>query len=328
MKLNFSLIIKLFLSFCFVGYVGFEIYKTLKEDPALEKQFFINKTKEVDGLQINAGTNTIKLKRVENQWWIEKPLKAKANSEFINQWLENLEQSDAEKLPEDSEYIDLAKYGLHDPLASIYFFNQDQNIFYLNLSATKTYDGKSYLTFNDLITQNIVLISGLKWLDFILKKPIDFLSTKDVIPYTDKQLIQIRFKNVAGELDAQKDTNLRVRRGVFQKNNKLWEFENKSIDGARGLALLSRLKSMAIYGYESNSPILDKVKKSNPVFEVDFLLENKTEDKMIIYDYLKPCQVDEPKKECQFVTLKSAPYPFWVEPEDLKPILRNDFLKK
>lgn len=330
-KNNIGLILKVGISLVFAGFVGFEIYKSVNEEATsgLKTRFFVSLVEDVTGIQLEAGTTQVHLKKGNTQWFIEQPIKEKANQELIEAWLESLKESSTEAIPSDYEAEDLMKFGLHDPLAKVKFLKTDGKSFEVAISSTKTFNGQNYLSYSDEKVKDKILTSNFPWFEFILKKPIDFMNTLEVMAFEETKLQKVEFKNYSPLNETEENPYQSLTSGDFVKNKDLWVFKSKiEGDGAKLLSLLSLLKSVAVYGFEPDSVILKNNKDIKPVFEMDFSFVDNTKDKIAVYNYFRPCVTTDPKKNCQLAMMSSKSYPMWIEPQDMTTILNLSFLKK
>lgn len=330
-KNNIGLILKVGISLVFAGYVGVEVYKSMDEEgvKVTKSRFFMTLAEDVTMIQLLAGTTQVRLKKGNTQWFIEEPIKEKANQDLIEDWLEALRDSSTEAVPEELATYELTKFGLHDPLAKINFLKTDGQSYEVAVSATKTFNGQNYLSYSDTKVKNKVLTSNLAWFDFILKKPIDFLSTEQVMSFDSEILSKIEIKNLNPQPATEVNAFQALTSGVFVKDKDLWAFKAKvDGDGAKAMSLVSLLKSAVVYSFEADTVAFKNNKDVKPIFEMDFHFVDKTKDKIVVYNYFRPCLPADPKKNCQLVVMSSKPYPLWVEPQDMTTILNLGFLKK
>lgn len=309
-KIKVSSIIKTILILSFLGFVGFEVYKSTQEsgNQGEVKGFFSADLLETTEIQILAGTNQLLLVKKDQDWKIMKPIQEFADIDLITTWLQQIVNSQTEAVPLEYKSLDWEKYGLTDPLARIYFKLKDKSKVLVEVSATKSFNEQFYLKYT-LDNSSQLLISDLPWLDLILKKPMDFVSSKKIMNFEIDNVFEIKLNDF----------------GIFVKEDGLWTFKGeKDIDPAKATGLLQNLKDLKIIGLESNEATISK----KVIFNLELVYEDKTNDVIQVFEHFKDCSLDTVVERCQLMRVVSSSYPFWVPESKIKPIISKVYFQK
>jgi hypothetical protein len=303
-------IIKTLIIVMFLGFVTFEVYKSSTESESQSEPigFFSTDLLDVTEIQIHAGTKHILLVKKNLDWKIEKPITEFADIDQINTWLQQVVNSKAEAVPAEYKSRDWEKFGLSDPIGKIRFKIKNGTFIDLDVSAKKSFNDQFYIKY----TKNNIselLLSDFPWLDFIVKKPIDFVSSKDIFNYNTDDVVEVRLKD----------------RGVFSKSDGLWAFKGEQkIDPARVTGLLNDLKNLKIISLESNQIHIPK----KDVFNLEVISEDKTNEVIQAFDNIKDCKINGAIERCQLMRVASSSYPFWVQESKIKSIISSNYFKK
>ncbi|HYR22857.1 MAG TPA: DUF4340 domain-containing protein [Chthoniobacterales bacterium] len=174
------------------------------EEAARQSQSVLNFSREkIDGVVIQNGDDKIDIRRRDNKWRLETPIKDQADASLVNNLLLDLEnwQKDAAISAKEMEADKnkLADYGLANPKSRLKLLGPDApaEIFFGKDAAL---EGKMYVRFGNSKETFLVNQSVKKAID---KKPEEFRDRKltDLIM---AQVVRAVLKTPAGEMELQK----------------------------------------------------------------------------------------------------------------------------
>ena len=174
------------------------------EEAARQSQNVLNFSREkIDGVVIQNGDDKIDIRRRDNKWRLETPIKDQADASLVNNLLLDLEnwQKDAAISAKEMEADKnkLSDYGLANPKVRLKLLGPDApaEIFFGKDAAL---EGKMYVRFENSKETFLVNQSVKKAID---KKPEDFRDRKltDLIM---AQVVRVVLKSPAGEMELQK----------------------------------------------------------------------------------------------------------------------------
>ncbi len=333
MKFSKLFYVKLLMSLLVMGFVGFEIYKSLKDDQSKGSsvQYFKNQLQDVSAITIKAGRQQISFHLQGKKWIIEQPFKAEADSQMLNGILVQIQNSRTELIPSTHDINSeiLATFGLDDPLAELKFTNHNQQIQSLSLSANKAYRGDSYLYLRDTKAKKQgILVSDYNWMELILKNVSAFLKQSDFIAISPEPLNRVEIDFVFLKRTSNNPQNV-FPKIVYSKINNLWTISlGEPWDAASVNSLIKSVNTLKLSHYEEDPFIL---KKPNPIKKymlISFKDQNDKLQELVFYDKFKSCDFEGKTSECQLLTFSSLPLPFWVDKALLKSLVEQDYLKK
>ncbi|PYL55749.1 MAG: hypothetical protein DMF29_00800, partial [Verrucomicrobia bacterium] len=181
-----------------------ESHRPGTEEAARQSQNVLNFSREkIDGVVIQNGDDKIDIRRHDNKWRLETPIKDQADASLVNNLLLDLEnwQKDAAISAKEMEADKnkLSDYGLANPKVRLKLVGTDApaEIFFGKDAAL---EGKMYVRFENSKETFLVNQSVKKAID---KKPEDFRDRKltDLIM---AQVVRVVLKTPAGEMELQK----------------------------------------------------------------------------------------------------------------------------
>ena len=174
------------------------------EEAARQSQNVLNLSREkIDGVVIQNGDDRIDIRRHDNKWRLETPIKDQADGSLVNNLLLDLEnwQKDAAISAKEMEADKnkLADYGLANPRLRLKLLGLDAppEIFFGKDAAL---EGKMYVRFANSKETYLVNQSVKKAID---KKPEDFRDRK-LTNLIMAQVVRVVLKTPAGEMELQK----------------------------------------------------------------------------------------------------------------------------
>lgn len=158
---------------------------------------------KLDGIQIQNGDDRIELRRKENKWRVESPIKDQADNAIVAGLLSNLEawQKDRTIAAKEieKEKSRLQEYGLNTPKLRLKLLGKEMPPEIL-FGKDAAFEGKMYVRFENS-RETYVADQSVK--NDIAKKPEDFRDRK-LTELTTAQVSRILLKTAAGEMELQK----------------------------------------------------------------------------------------------------------------------------
>src|SRR2546430_1140925 len=204
MKWKMTLILFVITAGVFAYLYFVESHRPGTEEAARQSQNVLNFSREkIDGVVIQNGDDKIDIRRHDNKWRLETPIKDQADASLVNNLLLDLEnwQKDAAISAKEMEADKnkLSDYGLANPRVRLKLVGTDApaEIFFGKDAAL---EGKMYVRFENSKETFLVNQSVKKAID---KKPEDFRDRKltDLIM---AQVVRVVLKTPAGEMELQK----------------------------------------------------------------------------------------------------------------------------
>ena len=188
----------------FAYFKFFEIKRPTTEQAARQAQNVVNFDRsKIDGIVIQNGDQQIEIRRRDNKWRLETPIKDEADGALVDKLLSDLESWQKEgTIPAkeiDSDKSKLAEYGLNNPKLKLKLLGHDKppEIFFGKDAAL---EGKMYVRFQN--SKQTFLASQLVKKD-IDKQPEEFRDKK-LTDLTTAQVHRITLKTPAGEMELEK----------------------------------------------------------------------------------------------------------------------------
>src|SRR5256886_561222 len=204
MKWKMTLILFVITAGVFAYLYFVESHRPGTEEAARQSQNVLNFSREkIDGVVIQNGDDKIDIRRQDNKWRLETPIKDQADASLVNNLLLDLEnwQKDAAISAKEMEADKnkLSDYGLANPRVRLKLVGTDApaEIFFGKDAAL---EGKMYVRFENSKETFLVNQSVKKAID---KKPEEFRDRKltDLIM---AQVVRVVLKTSAGEMELQK----------------------------------------------------------------------------------------------------------------------------
>src|SRR5207248_3909501 len=182
----------------------FEIKRPSSEEARRQAQSVLNFDRnKIDGIVIQNGDQRIEIRRIENKWRLERPIKDQADGALVENLLSDLEnwQKDSTIPAKDIEAdkSKLNEYGLHNPKLKLKLLGRDKppEIF---LGKDAALEGKMYVRFQNSKETFLATQAVKKDVD---KKPEEFRDRK-LTDVTAAQVRRITLKTPAGEMELDK----------------------------------------------------------------------------------------------------------------------------
>src|SRR5690348_11502551 len=158
---------------------------------------------KIDGIVIQNGDQQIEIRRHDNKWRLETPIKDQADAALVDTLLMDLENWQKEgSIPAkeiDADRSKLAEYGLNNPKLKLKLLGRDKppEIFFGKDAAL---EGKMYVRFQNSKQTFLANQSVKKDID---KKPEEFRDKK-LTDLTTAQVRRLTLKTPAGEMELEK----------------------------------------------------------------------------------------------------------------------------
>jgi hypothetical protein len=204
MKPRTTLILLVITAALFAYMYFYEKKQLSSEDAKRQAQNVVNISRDkIDGLNIQNGDDKIELRRKDNKWRLESPIKDQADSALIDSALAEIDswQKDAAITAKeiDADKNRLNEYGLNKPKLRLKLLGQDAppEIWFGKDAAL---ENRMYVRFENSKETYVVSTSVQKAID---KKPDDFRD-KRLTGLTVPQVQRLVLKTPAGEMELQK----------------------------------------------------------------------------------------------------------------------------
>src|SRR5436190_3546912 len=199
-----TLILAVIVLAVFAYFKFFEIKRPTTEQAARQAQNVVNFDRsKIDGIVIQNGDQQIEIRRRDNKWRLETPIKDEADGALVDKLLSDLESWQKEgTIPAkeiDFDRSKLAEYGLNNPKLKLKLLGHDKppEIFFGKDAAL---EGKMYVRFQN--SKQTFLASQLVKKD-IDKQPEEFRDKK-LTDLTTAQVHRFTLKTPAGEMELEK----------------------------------------------------------------------------------------------------------------------------
>jgi hypothetical protein len=172
------------------------------EEARRQAQNVINFDREkVDGISIQNGDDKTELRRHENKWRLEAPIKDQADSTMVESLLAGLEswQKDSAVSVKDQEKKSLDEFGLSKPKLRLRLLGPENSPEIL-FGKDAALEGKMYVRFAD---SKDAIIASQTVRNEVAKKPEEFRDKK-LTDLTTAQVSRVLLKTAAGEIELQK----------------------------------------------------------------------------------------------------------------------------
>jgi len=179
----------------------FEIKQPTTEEAKRQSQNVVNFDRsKINGMVIQNGDEKIDIRRRDNKWRLETPIKDQADASLIENLLSDLENWQkggtipAKEIDADKNKLD--EYGLNKPKLKLKFFGQDRPPEIL-FGKDAALEGKMYVRLADSKETFLAAQSVRKDID---KKPEEFRDRK-LTDLTTAQVTRVVLKTPAGEME-------------------------------------------------------------------------------------------------------------------------------
>ena len=188
----------------FAYFKFFELKRPGTEEAARQAQNVLNFDRNnIDGIVIQNGDQQIEIRRRDNKWRLETPIKDQADGALVDNLLSDLESWPKEATISakeiDADKSKLAEYGLNNPKLKLKLLGRDKppEIFFGKDAAL---EGKMYVRFQNSKQTFLASQSVKKDID---KKPEEFRDKK-LTDMTSAQVRRVVLKTPAGEMELEK----------------------------------------------------------------------------------------------------------------------------
>lgn len=161
---------------------------------------------KLDGIVIQSGDGKIELRRADNKWRLESPIKDQADNGAVATLLSDLEEWPKDRTITSKELAGdpngLNQFGLSKPKLRLKLLGEDappQILF----GKDAALEGRMYVRFNN---SKDVIVATQSVKNDIAKKPEDFRDRK-LTELTTGQVARVLLKTVAGEMELQKQND-------------------------------------------------------------------------------------------------------------------------
>lgn len=189
----------------------FEMKRPSTEEARRQSQNMLNVDRtNIDGIVIQNGDQKIEIRRRDNKWRLETPIKDQADGALVETLLSDLEnwQKDG-TIPAkeiDADKSKLAEYGLNNPKLKLKLLGHDRPPEIL-FGKDAAMEGKMYVRFQNSKETYLASQSVRKDID---KKPEEFRDRK-LTDLSNAQVRRVVLKTPAGEIELEKkDTHWEI----------------------------------------------------------------------------------------------------------------------
>ena len=182
----------------------FEMKRPSTEEARRQSQNMVNVDRtKIDGIVIQNGDQKIEIRRRDNKWRLETPIKDQADSALVETLLSDLENWQKEgSIPAkeiDSDKAKLAEYGLNNPKLKLKLLGHDRPPEIL-FGKDTAMEGRMYVRFQN---SKETFVAGQSVKKDIDKKPEEFRDRK-LTDLSNAQVRRVVLKTPAGEIELEK----------------------------------------------------------------------------------------------------------------------------
>jgi hypothetical protein len=182
----------------------FEMKRPGTEEAQRQSQNMVNVDRtKIDGIVIQNGDQKIEIRRRDNKWRLETPIKDQADSALVETLLSDLENWQKEgTIPAkelDSDKSKLAEYGLNNPKLKLKLLGHDRPPEIL-FGKDAAMEGRMYVRFQN---SKETFLAGQSVRKDIDKKPEEFRDKK-LTDLSNAQVRRVILKTPAGEIELEK----------------------------------------------------------------------------------------------------------------------------
>ncbi len=175
-------------------------FKTTEESRDIAEHVVEVEKDKITGISIKNQESTIELKKRDGQWYIEQPVKDRADGQTVTHLFETVEDLHHAASFSGDNKDQLKEFGLSDPSAKITFTGEKEKPIELDLGKDTAVDGKVYAI---VAGGNKVEVIGNELKAQLNKKPDDFRD-KNLAGLTTQQVSKVEVKTSAGDLELAK----------------------------------------------------------------------------------------------------------------------------
>src|SRR3954452_11034425 len=189
----------------------FEMKRPSTEEARRQSQNVVNVDRtKIDGIVIQNGDQKIEIRRSDNKWRLEMPIKDQADSALVETLLSDVENWPKEgTIPAeeiDSDKSKLAEYGLNNPKLKLKLLGHDRPPEIL-FGKDAAMEGRMYVRFQN---SKETFLAGQSVKKDIDKKPEEFRDRK-LTDLSNAQVRRVVLKTPAGEIELEKkDTHWEI----------------------------------------------------------------------------------------------------------------------
>ena len=185
----------------------FEMKRPSTEDASRQAQNMVNFDRsKIDGIVIQNGDQQIEIRRRDNKWRLETPIKDQADAAIVENLLSDLENWQKEGTIAakeiDADKSKLAEYGLNNPKLKLKLLGRDRPPEIL-FGKDAALEGRMYVRFQNSKQTFLARQSVKKDID---KKPEEFRDRK-LTDLTTAQVRRMTLKPPAGEMELEKKSD-------------------------------------------------------------------------------------------------------------------------
>lgn len=208
------------------AYVYFFEYKkseTEKVAKAEASKLFQTTESDVVSLRLKwAGGETLLSKNEKGEWFLDAPVKDSVDIAAVNAILKNISEDVSEDIVTSDPNVDLAIFGLKDPLGTITITKRDNSIQTVSFGQVDALEGKKYALLS--LSKTVVLVQSFTQTRYV-KTAKDFRSKKiQQTPRADISAFTVRIPNKNIVVSMIKDN------GVWKYSGHDWEVDAQAVE--------------------------------------------------------------------------------------------------
>ncbi len=223
---------------------------------------------QIQKIKVNTKGEILELEKNIEGWYVKSPYQDQADSEMIDQMLEQLKNEKIVDRIKLKAGQDLSEYGLKDPAGDIQFFNNQDQLQTISISSRKNFENLQYIRLDD---QSDIFTSGDSWFSF-LGKPSSTFRDLRLFRFRISKVEAVQLKNLKGEFEI---INIEAQWIPRQGS---WALDQNEI---RSLIMqLSQTKAIEMLSKKASGQFIKKlsVKVDNRNWSAEFFLESGTKN--------------------------------------------------
>lgn len=225
------------------GYLAYDLRteKTEKAQKELESKLFDLNFDQVNRVRLQKGSEpAVQLSRTENGWSLDEPVQDQSDNLFVDDFVQRLLSEKVISVAREGEDLDLAVYGLTEPLGFFEFQTQSGEVRKLLISGKSNFENNSFARIEG---QPRVLVVNSAWASHLDRTARDFRD-KRLFRGRIGEIRSLQWKNPKGEF-------------ALERQDNTWKVRGESdleLDQNRVRELLTMLNETRIYDVSSESP--------------------------------------------------------------------------
>ncbi|MFN8845265.1 MAG: DUF4340 domain-containing protein [Bdellovibrionales bacterium] len=219
---------------------------------------------------ITAG-EVLELDKSVEGWSVKSPYQDQADSEMIDQMLNQMSNEKIVDKIKIQSGIDLTEFGLKNPAGHIEFINNKDEIQKIFISSRKNFENLQYLQVSD---QDGILTSGDSWFSF-LGKPSSTFRDLRLLRFGISKLESFRLKNNSGEFE------IINKEAQWIPKNGDWDLDQNEVRSY--LMQLTQAKAVEILNSKAKGQFIKKVDLNfeGRKWSAEFFLEKESKNLLV-----------------------------------------------